>query len=157
MNAGRVEWIGVRARRQQPVEVRRQVQAIKGCGLEGDHAAGRRGGKRQVTLIQAEHFPVIEQFAAKPPKPELLRRNLVVSGINLRALVGSKFQIGSALLEGTGDCPPCRAMEQALGVGGCSAMAGMGGVTARVLQGGPICVGDAVAPCDAQPRTERLV
>ncbi len=155
--AGSVEWIGVRTHRQQPIEVRQQVQAIEGCGLEGDHAAGRRGGKRQVTLIQAEHFPAIGQLAAKPPKPELLRRNLVVSGINLRALVGRKFQIGSALLEGTGDCPPCRSMERALGSGGCDAMAGMGGVTARVLKGGPICIGDAVAPYNPQPQTERLI
>lgn len=157
MSAGRVEWIGIRARRRQPIEARRRVEAVEGCGLQGDHAAGRRGGKRQVTLIQAEHFPVIEKFAAKPPKPELLRRNLVVSGINLRALVGRQFRIGRALLEGTGDCPPCRAMDRALGAGGCHAMAGMGGVTARVLQGGPIRVGDAVAPCHAQSPTAPLI
>lgn len=157
MSAGRVEWIGIRAHRRQPIEARRQVEAVEGCGLQGDHAAGRRGGKRQVTLIQAEHFPVIEQFAATPPKPELLRRNLVVSGINLRALVGRQFRIGSALMEGIGDCPPCRAMDRALGAGGCHAMAGMGGVTARVLQGGLIRIGDAVAPYRAPPQTASMI
>ena len=144
--AGRVEWIGVRSRRGQPVEVLEKVQAIPDRGLADDHAARRSGGRRQVTLMQSEHLPAIGALARCAPKPDLLRRNLVVSGINLRALVGRRFRVGAALFEGTGDCPPCRAMEAALGFGGPDAMAGMGGVTARVLQGGWIRLGDPVQP-----------
>ena len=154
---GRVEWIGVRAGRRQPVESVQQVRAIRDRGLENDHAARQMGGKRQVTLIQSEHFPVIGALARRSPEPGLLRRNLVVSGINLRALVGQRFQVGAALLEGVGDCAPCRSMEQALGFGGRNAMIGMGGVTARILEGGPIRVGDPVEFYNQSVGESRLI
>ena len=155
--AGRVEWIGVRSGRGRPVEVLEEVQAIPDRGLAEDHAARRAGGRRQVTLMQSEHLPVIGSLAKHAPRPDLLRRNLVVSGINLRALVGQRFRVGAALFEGTGDCPPCRAMEAALGFGGCNAMTGMGGVTARVLGGGLIRVGDPVEPYNQRADEPRLI
>ena len=155
--AGRVEWIGVRSRRGQPVEVLEEVQAIPDRGLAADHATKRAGGRRQVTLMQSEHLPVIGSLAKRAPEPGLLRRNLVVSGINLRALIGRRFRVGAALFEGTGDCPPCRAMEAALGFGGCNAMSGMGGVTARILEGGPIRIGDPVEPYNQRADEPRLI
>lgn len=155
--SGRVEWIGVRSGRGQPVEVLEEVQAIPDRGLADDHAARRAGGRRQVTLVQSEHLPVIGSLAERAAKPDLLRRNLVVSGINLRALVGLRFRVGAALFEGTGDCPPCRTMEAALGFGGRNAMAGMGGVTARVLEGGLIRVGDPVGPYNQRADEPRLI
>ena len=155
--SGRVEWIGVRTGRGQPVTELQEVQAIQDRGLAEDHATQRAGRRRQVTLVQAEHLPVIESLSERTPKPNLLRRNLLVSGINLRALVGQRFWVGAALFEGTGDCPPCRAMDAALGVGGKNAMTGMGGVTARVLEGGLIRVGDRIGPYNLPADQPRLI
>jgi MOSC domain-containing protein YiiM len=84
-------------------------------------------------------------------EPALLRRNLVVEGINLLALKDQRFRIGAALFEGTGPCHPCSRMEEALGDGGLAAMRGHGGITARVLEEGRIAVGDAVEALPPDP------
>ncbi|HTO50811.1 MAG TPA: MOSC domain-containing protein [Burkholderiales bacterium] len=142
--AGRVRWIGLRPVRRASVTPVDTVEAIAGRGLAGDHYA--HDGERQVTLIQAEHLAAVAAFTARPSlDPALLRRNIVVAGLNLLALKGRRFRIGGALLEGSGACEPCSRMEEALGPGGYNAMRGHGGITARVLGGGLIRVGDAVA------------
>ena len=75
----------------------------------------------------------------------LLRRNLVVKGLNLLALKDKRFAVGQAELEYTGQCHPCSRMEELLGPGGYNAVRGHGGITARVLTAGQICVSDLVA------------
>jgi MOSC domain-containing protein YiiM len=99
----------------------------------------------EVTLIQAEHLAVIGALlAAAVPTPDVLRRNLMISGINLLALNGRRFQIGEAVLEGSGLCHPCSRMEEVLGAGGYTAMRGHGGLTARILRSGRIALGNPV-------------
>ncbi|KRA20087.1 MOSC domain-containing protein [Lysobacter sp. Root604] len=141
---GRVEWIGLRPKRDVPMEPVEAVLAQAGLGLVGDRYAGG-SGKRGVTLIQAEHLPAIAALSGRDAvEPSLLRRNVVVSGLPLVALKGRRFRLGEALLEGTEDCDPCSRMEDALGPGGYNAMRGHGGLCARILEGGHIRRGDAL-------------
>lgn len=146
--SGRIEAIIVRDSPRAPARTIRETRAIAGIGLEDDRL-GQRGeaelSTRQVTLIQHEHLAVIAQLAAVAAiDPAALRRNLVVSGINLLALRNMKIRVGAALLEIVGPCHPCSRMEQAIGRGGYAAMRGHGGMTARVLESGAIRVGDGV-------------
>lgn len=143
---GRVEWIGIRPERRAPLISRESVEAVAGLGLSGDHYATRTNGKRQVTLIQAEHLEVVAQLLGiTGVAAESVRRNIVVSGINLLALRQRRFSVGSVLLEGAGPCAPCSRMEEVLGPGGYNAMRGHGGIVCRVLDGGEIRLGDAVS------------
>ena len=141
---GQLRWIGLRPAREVPMHEVGSVQATAGAGLAGDRYAGG-SGKRGVTLIQAEHLPAIAALAGHAAiAPATLRRNLLVSGIALNALKGQRFRIGEVLLEGTDGCDPCSRMEAALGPGAYNAMCGMGGLCARVLEGGTLYLGDAV-------------
>ncbi len=150
---GTVTWIGLRPAPGAPVEVVDRAEAVAGAGLTGDRWTPRRGGQgtRQVTLLQAEHLPVIAALAGRDGlDPSVLRRNLVVAGINLGALAGRRIAIGDeVVLELTGPCAPCSKMEDALGPGGYNAVRGHGGWNARVLRSGTIAVGDEVRPDDA--------
>ncbi|HEY0562073.1 MAG TPA: MOSC domain-containing protein [Methylophilus sp.] len=128
------------------------VEAIAGKGLVGDRSSltvsrNPLGSNRQVTLIQAEHIAVISALLGKPVAAALLRRNLVVSGLNLLAAKSlfkqqpMRLHIGDVILEVTGPCEPCSKMETLLGFGAYNAMRGHGGVNAKVLQGGKLMVG----------------
>lgn len=142
---GSVQWIGLRPGREQPMISVQEVDVQLGEGLIGDRYKGNAESKRQVTLIQAEHLVAVGSLLDRPPiEPALLRRNIVVSGINLVALHRAHFRIGQVLLEGTGSCHPCSRMEAALGPGGYNAMRGHGGITARVLKPGRVRLGDGV-------------
>lgn len=146
---GRVAWIGVRPARDEPMIVLKDVQINIDEGLVGDRFNGRSGNPRQVTLIQHEHLPVIASCLHRDIiPPALLRRNIVISGINLLALKNKTFRIGDAMLEFTGPCHPCSKMERQLGTGGYNAMRGHGGITARVLESGLVRVDDTVKHAD---------
>ncbi|MCG7919886.1 MAG: MOSC domain-containing protein [Candidatus Thiodiazotropha lotti] len=142
---GCVEWIGVRPARGEPMRSLQSVMVELGKGLVGDRFKGRAESARQVTLIQYEHLPVIAGcLHRKELLPELLRRNIVVSGINLLALKDKRFQVGEAVLEFRGLCHPCSKMEKALGEGGYNAMRGHGGIVASVIQAGKVNLEDKV-------------
>jgi MOSC domain-containing protein YiiM len=145
---GRVEAIVVRGQPREPARRIETTQALVGIGLSEDRL-GRRSeaelSTRQVTLIQHEHLPVIAALAGVPAvDAAALRRNLVISGINLIALKNARLRVGGALLEIVGPCQPCSRMEEAVGPGGYAAMRGHGGMTARVVEAGGIRLGDVV-------------
>ena len=165
---GTLDAIHLRPARGVPSLAVPSVTAVAGRGLVGDHGAARPptvagGGKRQVTLLQAEHVPLVAAWTGRDTlDAAVLRRNLVVSGLNLLAARSPFAHLPLVLRVGrdvvlvvTGPCAPCSKMEAALGSGGYNAVRGHGGVTARVLHGGVLAVGDAVVvesgDCTGEP------
>jgi MOSC domain-containing protein YiiM len=147
---GRLEWIGLRREPRGAVVAVTEAEAIAERGLTGDHRSRRAGSARQVTLIQREHLDVLGMLLGRASvAPELLRRNLAISGVNVLALKDQVFRIGDVILEGTDPCEPCSRMEANLGEGGYNAMRGHGGITARILVGGVLRIGDVVRWIDA--------
>ncbi len=152
---GVVEAIIVRGSPRDRAQMIEHTVAVAGIGLADDRL-GLRGeaelSTRQVTLIQFEHLPVIAQLAGVDAVDAVsLRRNLVVSGVNLVALRNQRVRVGAALLEVVGPCQPCSRMEASIGVGGMAAMRGHGGFTARVLESGEIRRGDPVYVVPNEP------
>jgi MOSC domain-containing protein YiiM len=150
---GAVVWIGLRPARKAPLKPVEAVEIDEAQGLIGDHYLGR-SRKRQVTLIASEHIAAIASYLGRAEvSPADLRRNIVTRGINLLALKDAWVQIGEAVLEITEECHPCSRMEAAFGPGGYNAARGHGGLTARVVRGGWVRLGDAIVrlPRNADP------
>ena len=147
VGTGTVEWIGLLPRRREPLQPVTKAHAVPTLGLEGDHSMSKTPGSgRQVTLISQEFIDQIAGHMGLPGiDPARLRRNIVISGINLNALRRQRFRVGEALFEATQLCHPCARMEQELGPGGVVAMLGYGGLCAKILEAGIIACGDPVA------------
>ena len=142
---GRLEWIGIRTAHRGQVAEPSVAEVVVGRGLAGDHYIPRRRGGREVTLIQFENLDEIARTCGLPEVlPGQLRRNLAISGVLLPGGKGDRIRIGEVELEVTGPCVPCSRMDEALGPGGCRAMSGRGGVTTRIVRGGPIQIGNPV-------------
>ncbi len=144
---GLLEWIGVREKDNNIKSVD-EVTAIKNLGLEGDKITLKKSKKRQVTLMQKEHISVILSIANEK-NPDTInnilyffKRNLIVSKYNIQGLKGKYFRIGDAIFYGTGDCKPCKKIENLLGKYMFQAMQGMGGITASIVKTGKIKVKD---------------
>ena len=142
---GKVDFISIRPERKMLPTTLEKINISIENGLEGDHYKGS-SRKRQVTLIQAEHLKAVASLLQKDKiDPLLTRRNIVVSGVNILAFKNMQFQIGEdVILEMTGACHPCTQMETNFGEGGYNAMRGHGGITAKVIQGGEIKIGDKI-------------
>lgn len=143
---GKLEWIGLRSERRGEVLVVDAAEAVVGQGLVGDHRMKKSpGSARQVTIISSEYIQQICQHTGHQSiDPRLLRRNLVISGMNMNLLRYQRLQIGEVIIETNALCHPCSRMDENLGKGGTAAMFGYGGLCAKIIQGGRLAVGDAV-------------
>lgn len=153
MKPGRLEWIGLRSERRGDIQVVDTATALVELGLEGDHRVRKTPGSgRQVTLISQEYISQIaHQLHKRHIDPALLRRNLVISGMNMNLLRYQQIQIGEVILELGALCHPCVRMDEALGEGGQAAMYGYGGLCAKVISGGRLSVGDEVIRLSRNP------
>jgi MOSC domain-containing protein YiiM len=129
--------------RGAPVEPRGWVEVVPGVGIIGDRYAARLGHwgdprwpDQELTLVEAE---VAEELGIGAGQ---LRRNVVTRGVQLNAMIGNTFRIGDAVLIGVRTCHPCRYLESLTRSGLADALAGPGGLRARILSGGRISVGD---------------
>lgn len=114
------------------------------AGIEGDF--GRRRGRAQVTVLSEEDWKAACDQVGAVLSWTLRRANLLIAGIPLRPLAGSRITIGAVVLEVTGETFPCHRMDEAhAGLRGALAPQARGGVRCRILAGGSIAVGDPVS------------
>ncbi|HZT14553.1 MAG TPA: MOSC domain-containing protein [Gaiellaceae bacterium] len=147
---GVLEEIWVAAAAGEPVRALDRVTARAGAGLDGDRHVTGRGTfpsglpGSALTLIEAE---VCESF--EPPlRAGEHRRNLVTRGIDLNALVGREFTIGSVRCRGMRLCEPCRVVDGYASRPVLRALVHRGGLRADVLEDGEVRTGDPVSALD---------
>jgi MOSC domain-containing protein YiiM len=150
--SGTVEGIYVATVGSAPMQGLPSVQAVAGCGLEGDRyydGSGTYsqlpGGGREVTLIDAAALEALEREHGIRLEPGASRRNLITRGMRLLDLVGKRFWVGQVLMEGIRDCPPCDHLAKLTGQKGViRALANAGGLRAEIRKSGTIRVGDHI-------------
>jgi MOSC domain-containing protein YiiM len=114
-------------------------------GIVGDR--NRRTRYRRgtaVTLVAEEDVAAAAATLGATIGPADTRRNVAMRGVDLAALVGVRFRLGSAVLFGVERCDPCRLLERRTvrGIRKCL----YGGLRCDVLEQGSFAVGDAPEP-----------
>lgn len=127
-----------------PAQPLQAANFISNFGMEGDYRSRRNRG-RQITLIEEESLFHIATVLKIVIPPGASRRQVVVSGISLNETVGMRLRVGPLLIQVHDLCDPCRKMERAIGPDARRAMLGIGGICGRVIEGGILRPGDAVA------------
>jgi MOSC domain-containing protein YiiM len=145
---GILRHIFIAPARGAPMAEQVQVEAIAGCGLRGDRyadAANRESPDYQLTLIELENIQAYVEASGQPMALHEPRRNLVTSGVRLNELCGRRFRVGEVELEGLELCEPCALLGQRTRIDAVRFFVHRGGLRCRVLRGGLIQRGDAVA------------
>ncbi len=125
------------------------AEFIADAGLEGDWRS-RAERSRQITLIEAEALEHAARELGRETIPAgASRRQVVVRGIALNATVGKRLRVGPLLVQVDELCDPCANMEVKIGPGAQAVLAERGGVCGRVIEGGILRPGDAVAVVDS--------
>jgi MOSC domain-containing protein YiiM len=122
------------------------VECVAGSGIRGDRYFNyRKDYKGQITFFSREVFDLMTQALGVTTKsPAVLRRNVIVSGIDLMELIGVDFELQGVQFQGTAHCKPCYWMNTAFAAGAEEFLAAhSGGLRARIVTSGRISTGEA--------------
>ena len=150
---GTVEGIYLASNAMEPLVAVDRVKAVVGLGLEGDRYFHKRGTfsnkpkrGREVTLIEAETIDALRSDYGLEVEAGDPRRNIVTRGVPLNHLVGRRFEVGDATLEGIRLCEPCTHLGKLTNDEIKRALVHRGGLRADVVEGGEISAGDQIHP-----------
>lgn len=121
------------------IEVEEAV-LVAGKGIEGDRFFGyKENYKGQITFFSQEVYDSLcAQFQVWDRGPEVFRRNVILSGVDLNTLIGVEFTIQGLRFLGTSECTPCYWMDEAFHAGAEESLKGRGGLRAKILTGGKL-------------------
>jgi hypothetical protein len=142
---GIVEGLVIAPAAEAPVVRVDAAAALAGRGLEGDRyadgagtfASGRPGSA--LTLVDAAVLDALGRDIDH-------RRNVVVRGTDLNALVGRDFMLGEVRCRGRRLCEPCAHLDRLNGGGVLRPLVHRGGLRADIVRGGTVRIGDRLRP-----------
>jgi MOSC domain-containing protein YiiM len=146
--AGTIVGIFIAPIKEGPTAAQDQVLAVAGRGLKGDRHhdlnQGDHDPANEITLIDTAALRRAGDEHGVALDPGEHRRNVVVEGLDLLALVGQVVTVGEAEVEVMADNPPCGRLQRLTGKPVLRALKGGGGVRGRIARGGTVRVGDTV-------------
>jgi MOSC domain-containing protein YiiM len=138
---GRLQSIAVKAGPRQPVQELKRASVSIDAGMAGDWRGKAVG--RQITILFSEDWAKAVTDLDPSALWTVRRANLLVSGLANPKAAGGVLAIGRISLFITGETTPCSRMEQQLpGLRAALTPDWRGGLTANVIEGGEIGVGD---------------
>jgi MOSC domain-containing protein YiiM len=125
-----------------PIIEKADVECVAGKGLRGDRFFEyQEDYKGQITFFSIEVLQeVCEALSISTPSAGVVRRNVIVEGIDLNQLIGKTFEVQGVLFEGVCECKPCYWMDQAIAPGAEVTLQGRGGLRAKILTDGRLRV-----------------
>lgn len=128
-----------------PLQEVDSIECVAGHGIRSDRFYDYKDNyKGQITFFSQEvfdelcaAFPFVEKSAGA------LRRNVIVSEVDLDSLIGKEFELQGVRFLGTVHCKPCYWLDQAFHPGTEAWLKGRGGLRAQILTDGTLRVGAA--------------
>ncbi len=117
-----------------------EVECVAGSGIKGDRFFDyKRNYKGQVTFFSADVFAAMcAELKVSGKSPGESRRNIVIEGVDLNALVGKEFEVQGVKFRGMAECSPCHWMDHAFAPGAEHFLQKRGGLRAQVLSDGKL-------------------
>jgi MOSC domain-containing protein YiiM len=121
-----------------PLQEVARIECVAGHGIRGDRFYDYKSDyKGQITFFAQEVFDALSAaFPQVRKSAGVLRRNVVVSGADLNALIGETFELQGVCFRGMAHCKPCFWMDRAFAPGAEAWLAGNGGLRAHILTNG---------------------
>lgn len=123
------------------------VECVAGKGLVGDRYFGYRADfKGQVTFMELATVEAVRAEFELPKLPaSVFRRNLIVSGVNLREWLGRRFALQGVVFQGSQQCRPCHWMDRVVDTGAEAFLreSFRGGLRAKIITSGVLRVDSA--------------
>lgn len=137
-----LEAIWIKPAHRAPMVRVESAELIEGVGIRGN---AHRGGRRQVTILDAAAWQRVCDELGSAVDPQMRRANMLVSGVELAGSAGRVLAVGATRILVVGETRPCRLMDDA----SCGLRAALepewrGGVFGQVLTGGVVRTGDRV-------------
>lgn len=154
---GRIAGIAHRPARRAEMITALEGELRVDAGLLGDHK-GPRFPDRAVTLLAIEDWRAALGAAGADLATlwTTRRANLLTEGLRLPRACGARLRVGGALLEVSAQTVPCARMDEALpGLRKALGPEWRGGVCCRVLEPGPLAIGDAIEVVSSPPERVR--
>ena len=139
--------LGITAINNKKINKVESIEVIKNKGVVGDrHFKEFNDPYCQLSLIESESIDYYNSKYGLNISYLDFRRNIVTKGIQLNNLVGKKFLVGNAKVEGIDLCRPCRHLTEIL----ChdnilKEFLRKGGLRCQVLSSSKIKIGDKIS------------
>lgn len=133
-----------------------EAHAVAGRGIVGDRYYEKKGtfspephkADFELTMIEQENVDEFAELSGLPFTAKDARRNLVTTGIELNALVGTEFYIGEAKLKAIRLCEPCNYLAKTTYPETLKGLLHKGGLRVQILESGRIRIGDEIREID---------